>query len=100
MKLLLILTLLSGTLSASEIQWTRFRGKVKAINYKTQDLMLQNNEGDMISLKVTDDVAIFDGKEVKKLGEVSIDEKVSLLYAPKPVLPKDSEEPAPGGVYK
>ena len=93
------LLLATSAAFASEVQWTRFRGKVKSVNYRTQEITLQNAEGDLIGVKVTEDVAIFDGKEIRKLSDVAVDEKVSLLFAPKPLPPKEPDEPAPGGTY-
>jgi hypothetical protein len=83
----------------SEVQWSRFRGRVKGINAKTSTLTIQNGEGDLITVKVDQDVQLEHGKEQAKLTDLSIDDKVTMLYLPKAPVPKE-DEPPPGGVYK
>lgn len=83
----------------SEVQWSRFKGKVKGINGKTSLITIQNGEGDLITVKVDDDVEILDGKDAKHLRDLSIDDKVTLVYSPKAPTPKDVDEPAGGGIY-
>lgn len=52
------------------------------------------------AVKINDDVAILSGKDVVKIGSVTIDDKVTLLYAPKAPPQKDPDAPPPGGVYQ
>ena len=85
---------------ATDVQWSRFRGTVKSINGKTSSLTIQNKEGDLFTIKVDEDVEIVSGKEVKKLRDIAIDDKVVLVYMPKAPAPKDPDEPESGGVYK
>jgi len=91
--------MLGAGLWASDVQWTRFRGQVKAVNYKTATLTLESN-GDLVTVKIDDDVTILRGKEaIDKISGVLIDDKVTLIYAPKAPASKDPDEPPPGGVY-
>lgn len=98
-RLILLVVLAATAARASDVQWTRFRGKVKAVNYKISSVTLQSN-GDLVTVKVDDDVTIYEGKEAVKLTGVLIDDKVTLIYAPRAPAPKDPEEPQQGGVYK
>ena len=99
MKQIALLLLLASFSSASNVEWTRFKGKVKATNGKTQSITIQNAEQDLITIKVDLDVQIIKDKEEVNLREVQIDDKVTLLYQPKAPAPKDPDEPEPGGVY-
>jgi hypothetical protein len=92
----LALALFAG---AADVNWSRFRGKVKAINGKASTVTIQNAEGDLVTVKVDDDVSIVSGKQVKALGDLAIDEKVVLVYFPKAPAPKEPEETPEGGVY-
>lgn len=91
--------MLAPLLHASEVQWSRFKGRVKSINAKTLMLTIQNSEGDLVSVKTDPDVEIYRGRELKAIGELAIDDKVVLVYAPKPSIPGLADEPPPGGVY-
>jgi hypothetical protein len=95
----LVLVLAATVCRASEVQWTRFRGKVKAVNYKTSTLTLDSG-GDLVTVKLDDDVMILEGKEAVQPSGVLIDDKVTLIYAPKAAAPKDPDAPPPGGVYQ
>lgn len=98
MRILCLITLLLSHVAYGDVSWTRFRGKVKAINYKTSTITLDSG-GDLVTIKVDDDVNILSGKTAVKLSDVGIDDKVTLIYAPKAPAPKDPDEPSPGGVY-
>lgn len=67
----------------SEISWSRFKGTVKAIDYKASTLTIQNSEGDLVGIKVNGDVTIRQGKDDVPLSKVQIDDKVTLFFAPK-----------------
>jgi hypothetical protein len=77
----LVLCLTSVAL-ATEVSWTRFKGTVKALNYKTGQITVQNAEGDLISLKVDKDIKIVKNKGEIFLESVNLDDKVTLLYLP------------------
>lgn len=93
----LSLTVASG-LWAADVQWNRFRGKVKSVNYRLSTLTL-DSAGDVITVKIDDDVTVLSGRDTVKLEDVKIDDKVTLLYAPKAPPKKDPEAPPLGGVY-
>ncbi len=98
-KRVILLLVLAGALTkASDVQWTRFRGKVKAVNYRASTLTLDSG-GDLITVKIDDDVTIFSGKDPVQLNSVLIDNKVTLIYAPKALPPHEADEPPQGGVY-
>lgn len=94
-------TLLIDFASATDVQWTRLRGKVKSLNAKTQTLTIEDSAGDLLTLHIDADVDVLAGKDpIQKFADLKLDDKVTLLYNPKPPTPKDSDEPAAGGVYK
>lgn len=97
----LVLLICAGiTLHASEIQWTRMKGTVKASNAKTQMLTLQNQEGDLFSIHIDGDIDVVAGKDtIGKLSDLKLGDKVTLLYNPKAAAPKDADQPV-DGVYK
>lgn len=106
MRLLLTAVLLAASVYA-DVQWSRFNGRVKGINGKTQYLTIQNKEGDNLTVKITEDVLIIRGEKKnreelghKDLGKLRLDDHVTLLNMPKAPAPKDPDEPAEGGVYK
>ena len=95
-----VVALTVAVLAHGDVQWSRFKGKVKAVNGKAATVTIQNAEGDLVTVKVDSDVEVLRGKDQVKLGDVAIDDKVTLVYSPKAPPPKESdEEPALGGVY-
>jgi hypothetical protein len=92
MRTALLVLFLAGLVQASDVEWTRFKGKVKNVNQKASKVTIQNGEGDLITVKVSGDVQIMDGKDVIPLGQVGMDSKVTLIYAPKPDAPKEETE--------
>ena len=99
LKFAAIALLLTGGVYASDVTWTRFKGKVKAVNQKASTVTIQNGENDLITVKVNDDVTILSGKDAVGLAAVNMDDKITLVYSPRGPEPRDPEEPAPGGVY-
>jgi hypothetical protein len=97
MRGLLLVVLMATVAAGADVEWTRFKGKVKNVNQKASTLTIQNGEGDLITVKITGDVQIIDGKEFVPIGQVAMDQKVTLVYAPKPPTPKEDE--AEGSVY-
>src|SRR3954470_13131631 len=99
--LMILVAVILGSVSLeADIQWSRLNGRVKGINGKTQQVTIQNREGDLLTVKIDPDVLIVRDKQEIHLKDVSMDEKVTLLYIPKAPEPKDTEEPPEGGVYK
>ena len=80
--LCLCLTLLTSVALATEVQWTRFKGTVKSLNYKTSSITIQNADGDLFSLKLDKDVKIKKDKGEVSLDSVELDDKITLLYLP------------------
>lgn len=86
---------------ASGILWTRVRGRVKAMNAQNQELTVETRDGDLFEIHVDGNVDVYVKDEiVPRFQDLKLDEKVVLLWNPKPTAPKDPEEPEPGGVYK
>lgn len=93
MRSFLLLLLCASLSQASEIQWTRLRGTVKAINARTQMLTIQNPDGDLLTMHIDADVEMLNGKDpILKLQDFKLGDKVTLLYNPKAPAPKDSED--------
>lgn len=84
---------------AADVAWSRFRGTIKAVNHKTGVVTLQNKDGDVFNIKVDADVTVVVGKEERAFKDVRIDDKVTLLYAPKVPLPKEADDPDASDVY-
>lgn len=87
------LAFMLGTASA-DVQWSRLSGKVKAINGKTSQVTIQNKEGDLLTVKVDQDVMIARDKETVAFKDVAMDDKITLLYMPKAPAPKEDDENA------
>jgi len=100
-QILLVILACAAALQASEIQWTRLKGTVKAANSKTQMLTIADPQGDLLSLHIDGDIDVMAGKDaVGKLSDLKLGDKVTLLYNPKAPAPKDAEEPPAGSVYQ
>ena len=101
MKMLMLATLLlTHPVFGSDVLWSRFKGTVKAINGKTSTVTIQNGEGDLITVKVDNDVILGRGKEEIKLSDVKIDDKLILIFVPKAPQSKDPDQPIDGETYK
>jgi len=84
---------------ASEVAWSRFRGKVKKIDGKKLELTIQNKEGDDVTVKIDGDVLIVKGKDDVKLAAVQLDDQVTLMWMPKAPVPKEQDEAPVGSPY-
>lgn len=100
MKMAVAVLLLSVNLvQASEIQWTRFIGTIKAVNSKSQMLTIEDQQGDLLSLHIDADVDVLKGKDpVGKFIDLKLGDKITLLYNPKAPEPKDPDQPV-NGIY-
>ena len=99
MKVFMLLLFLVAMANASDVNWTRFTGKVKSIDLKSSKITIQNAEGDLITVKFDDDVMLYQGKTSKVLSDIGMDEKVTLVYMPRPPKPKEAGEEPSGGFY-
>jgi hypothetical protein len=95
----LIVLLIAVAVQASEVEWNRLKGTLKAINHKTGVVSLQDKDGDLLKLKLDGDVTIVRGKDEVKATDLRIDDKVTLLYNPKAQPVADPDEPTMGSVY-
>ncbi len=65
---------------AGEVEWTRFKGTVKAVNLKSPSITLQNSDGDLFTVPIDYQVKIIDKKNVLHvIKDVEIDDKITLL---------------------
>lgn len=96
----LLLLFIPAFLHSSDVLWSRFTGKVKALNYKSGLITFQTDSGDIFSVKADKDIVIVVGKEERALPDVRIDDKITLLNIPKADVPAPAEDaPGPDGVY-
>lgn len=100
--LALFLASLISTAYAADIQWTRFKGQVKALDLKANRITLQNKEGDLVGVFIDGDVRISRGSNEVALGDVQMDDKIVVTHIPvnpktetKEQGTKGSDEPAP-----
>ena len=77
---------------AAPVEWTRFKGTVKALDQKAKKVTLANKDGDIFTVLVDNDVIVVVGKEERQLKDVGLDDKVTLLRIPKADPPKEQEE--------
>ena len=87
----LTLFLVPLCVQCADIQWSRLRGTVRAIDHKASKLTIQNSEGDLFTIPVTADVHIAEGKTDSQLAlkDLHLDEKVTLTLIPEADKPKD-----------
>lgn len=77
------LVLLAAAVScAPGVEWTRFQGTVKSINLKAQTVTLADKSGDLITVPVDYQVKIIQKNAVKRLQDISLDDKVTLIKTP------------------
>jgi len=71
------------------VDWTRFRGTVKAINQKDSTVTILNKDGDLIVIPVDYQVKIEEKHgEQRGLLNLQLDEKVTLIRTPRADVPK------------
>ena len=99
MKAMLLVGIFAVSVNASDVSWTRFKGSVKQIDLKANTIQIQDNEGNLVKLKVDEDVMLLKGKETVLLSNVGVDEKVTLVYMPRPPKPKDTSDEPVNGIY-
>lgn len=79
----------------AEVDWTRFTGKVKAVNLKASTVTIQNAEGDLFTVPVDYQVNVIIGKgknaASKGLKDVTLDDRITLIRTPAEK-PKDDVE--------
>ena len=91
--------LLASVVRGSEVEWSRLKGTIRQVNYKTSTISIQDESGDLFKLKIDGDVTIQMGKQDKALKDVKLDDKVTLIYSPKAPTPVDADQPV-NGTYK
>ena len=85
---------------ASEVEWTRFIGRVKAINLKAQTVTIQDRDGNLYTIPVDYQVKMLNKEhELLTLKNLDIDQKITLIRVPAEAPRDDSEGLVPfGGV--
>ncbi len=81
-KSLRLLVLAATIVCQPSVEWTRFKGTVKGINLKTQTLTLSDPDGDLLSVPIDHQVKIWEKKVQKRLQDVELDSKVTLIKTP------------------
>jgi Cu/Ag efflux protein CusF len=74
--------ILAGSLMASDVQWTRFRGTVKALDLDKGRVTIQDESGDLLGIPVDANVRIFEGKDQVSIDKLQLDAKIQLQYIP------------------
>jgi hypothetical protein len=92
--LLSLMLLLPALVTATEIQWTRFRGEVKALDFKKSIVTIQNKDGDLFTFSVDKDVICVRGKAEVPFTDLRIDDKVVLMRVPsdKPIVKPEEQQ--------
>jgi hypothetical protein len=87
----IVLCFLVSSAYAADVEWSRLRGTVKALDFKAQRITIQNHEGDLLSILVTPDVHIAEGKSDTEIPikDVHLDAKVTLTRIPAADKPKE-----------
>lgn len=81
-KALAPVIILTGSLFASDVQWTRFKGIVKALDLDKSRVTMMDDAGDLIGVPVDGNVRIFLGKDQVALDKLKLDDKIQLQYIP------------------
>jgi hypothetical protein len=91
---LLLMVSIPALSQATEIQWTRFRGEVKALDFKKSIVTIQNKDGDLFTFPVDKDVMCVRGKAEVPFTDLRIDDKVILMRVPsdKPVVKPEEQQ--------
>lgn len=63
------------------VEWTRFQGTVKNVNLKSQTLTLLH-DGDFYTIPIDYQVKIIQKSAVKRLQDIALDDKVTLIKTP------------------
>jgi len=90
----LILGLSAVMAISSEVQWTRFKGEVKALDFKKNLVTIQNKDGDLFTITVDKDIVVVRDKADIEFADVRIDDKIVLMRIPsdKPKVAPPQEE--------
>lgn len=67
---------------APGVEWTRFQGTVKGVNLKSQTLTLLDKSGYFITIPIDYQVKIVQKDAVKRLQDIALDDKVTLIKTP------------------
>ena len=64
-----------------DVEWTRFKGTVKAINLKASTITIQNSDGDVFTVPIDYQVLITDTKRKAPhvLKDIQLNDKVTLI---------------------
>jgi hypothetical protein len=103
---LVALVLLIKAAFAADVEWSRLRGTVKAVNLKAQTVTIQNSEKDLLTVPIDYQVKIVaKGDALRALKDLELDERITLYrtLADQPkedtegLVPPEWEQPKPKG---
>lgn len=78
------------------VEWTRFEGRVKAVNLRASSVTIQNRDGDLITIPIDYQVKIIEKHDEQRgLKDLVLDEKIILTRVPAEAPQQDSEGLAP-----
>lgn len=77
-----VVLLAAALTCAPAVEWTRFQGTVKSINLKTQALTLADKSGDLFTVPIDYQVKIIQKNAVKRLQDIALDDRVTLIKTP------------------
>lgn len=77
-----VVLLTAAVVCAPAVDWTRFQGTVKSINLKAQTLTLAESSGDLFTIPIDYQVKIIEKKAIKRLVDIELDAKVTLVRTP------------------
>jgi hypothetical protein len=74
------------------LEWTRLSGTVKGVNMKTSSVVIQNRDGDLLTVPIDYQITITEKHgEMRNLKSLKLDEKITLTRVPAE-LPKEDYE--------
>lgn len=65
------------------VEWTRLKGRVKAVNLKSHSLTIENKDGDLLTIPIDYQVKMMDKAGVLHvLKDIQLDDKLILTRTP------------------
>ena len=81
-------------------QWSRVKGKVIALDHKTNTLTILDRDGYPLTLKLDGDASLAVGKEAKALKDLELGDAVTVTNSPKAPAPVEEGAGTPPGGWK
>lgn len=78
------------------VDWTRFKGTVKAVNLKDNTVTILNRDGDLLTIPVDYQVTILDKSgDTRALKDLQLDQKITLTRTAKLAPPPEDNGDVP-----